>query len=117
MIKHFNEKRPHTEIKHKLFYDTFTAVLGISAKFSTNHSFVYVDLYAGAGMFADNTYESPLLAFKTMLDSESLLEKFHKVKCFFSEADKLRAQNLTKHIQDLKQTTKIKNLKVSIEPG
>lgn len=117
MIEHFNEKKIHTEIKHKLFYDTFTAILGIASAFSNNNSFAYIDLYAGAGMFSDQTYGSPLLALKSIVDSEPLLEKFHEVKCFFSEADELRVQTLTKHIQDLEKVVKIKNLKVNIEGG
>lgn len=38
--EHFlTNKKQHTEIKHKIFHDTFRSILGISAKFSKNNSF------------------------------------------------------------------------------
>lgn len=109
MIKskeHFiNEKKQHTEIKHKLFYDTFNAILGISAKFSEKNSFTYLDLYAGQGKFSDETFGSPMLALSTILDSQ-VTNSFHQIKCFFSEADTNSYSELEKNIKDLKSNKK-----------
>lgn len=104
MIKsneHFVDiKKQHTEIKHKLFYDTFNAILGISAKFSEKNSFTYLDLYAGQGKFSDETLGSPMLALKTILESD-VIDSFHQVKCFFSEADSSSYRKLEENIKDL----------------
>jgi|GEM_PF-3274378 len=94
-------RKQHTEIKHKLFYDTFNAVLGISAKFSDKNSFTYLDLYAGQGKFSDESFGSPMLALNTILDS-NVLDSFHEIKCFFSEVDKKSYFELEKNILDLK---------------
>jgi three-Cys-motif partner protein len=102
--EHFiSDKKVHTEIKHKLFYDTFNAILGISAKFSENNSFTYIDLYAGQGKFNDESFGSPMLALNTILES-SVIDSFHQVKCFFSEIDEESYSELEKNILDLKNS-------------
>lgn len=121
MIKseeHFtNEKKIHTEIKHKLFHDTFSAVLGISAKFSEKNSFIYLDLYAGQGKFTDETFGSPMLALDTILESK-VKSSFHQIKCFFSEADIDSYLELEKNIKKLKSNKRdTSNLVTSVKCG
>lgn len=100
--EHFLEdKKQHTEIKHKLFHDTFSAILGIAARFSETNSFSYLDLYAGQGKFSDESFGSPVLALKTILESDDI-NSFHQVKCFFSESDEKSHEVLEKNINDLK---------------
>lgn len=115
---HFtNEKRQHTEIKHKLFYDTFNAILGISAKFSRKNSFTYLDLYAGQGKFNDDTLGSPMLALSTILDSQ-VTNSFHQIKCFFSEANSTSYSELEKNIENLKTNNKSSsNIVTTIKSG
>ena len=117
MNAHFKERKQHTEIKHKLFYDTFVSILGISAKFSKNNSFTYIDLYAGKGKFSDENVGSPLLAFNAILDSKHILSAFHKVKCFFSEENKDNAEELYLHTKQLSESGNTSNVKVFIREG
>jgi len=105
--EHFlTNKKQHTEIKHKIFHDTFRSILGISAKFSKNNSFTYIDLYAGQGKFNDATFGSPMLALNTILESE-VINSFHQLKCFFSEIDKTSYSELEKNISYLKSSKKL----------
>lgn len=114
---HFEEKRQHTEIKHKLFYDTFSSILGISAKFSNNNSFTYIDLYAGKGKFSDESFGSPLLAFNAILDSKHILSSFHEVKCFFSEENEESSDELYLNTKQMSESVDISNVKVFIRQG
>lgn len=114
---HFEEKKQHTAIKHKLFYDTFSSILGISAKFSNKNSFAYIDLYAGKGKFSDESFGSPLLAFNTILDSKHILSSFHEVKCFFSEENQESSDELYGHIKQLSESANTSNVKVFIRQG
>ncbi|RXJ84082.1 three-Cys-motif partner protein TcmP [Arcobacter cloacae] len=105
--EHFlTNKKQHTEIKHKIFHDTFKSILGISAKFSQNNSFTYLDLYAGQGKFSDDSFGSPMLALNTILESE-VINSFHQLKCFFSEIDKASYSELEKNISHLKLNKKL----------
>lgn len=115
-INHFENKKPHTKIKHKIFCDTFKAILGISAKFSQNNSFSYVDLYAGAGKFDDDTIGSPLLAFETILNCESL-QNFHEVKCYFSEKDENSVKILQENIKQSSENCNVHNVFAHIKHG
>lgn len=115
-FNHFGNKKPHTEIKHKIFCDTFKAILGISAKFSQNNSFSYVDLYAGAGKFDDDTIGSPLLAFETILNCESL-QSFHEVKCYFSEKDENSVKTLQENIKQSSEKCNVHNVFAHIKHG
>lgn len=104
--EHFlTNRKQHTEIKHKIFHDTFRSILGISAKFSKNNSFTYLDLYAGQGKFSDDSFGSPMLALNTILESE-VINSFHQLKCFFSEIDKTSYSELEKNISYLKSSKK-----------
>ena len=75
---HFENKKNHTEIKHKIFNDTLKAILAISDVFSKyNESFIYIDLYAGEGKFSDNTFGSPLLALDTFYSAKNISLNFN----------------------------------------
>jgi len=112
---HFVDKKEHTGIKHKLFYDTFNAVLGISAKFSKNNNFVYIDLYAGQGKFDDNSLGSPMLALNTIIESDfKITSEFHEIKCFFSEKDEHNYNILEEGISAQLKSKKVANLKTHI---
>lgn len=63
--KHFNNsKKKHTKIKHYLFKNILTKSISIANNLSNNKpsSFVFIDLFSGAGIFEDNTYGSPMIA-------------------------------------------------------
>lgn len=113
---HFENKKIHTKIKHKIFIDTFSAILGISSNFSKNNSFTYVDLYAGQGKFSDDSIGSPLLALETISRSK-YIHSFHQVKCYFSEKDKLNANFLYEHTKELSKNYSNNKISITIEEG
>ena len=77
--KHFNSnKKEHTEIKHYLFGNILTKSISIANNLSKNKnsSFVYIDLFSGAGIFEDNTYGSPLIAANALYTLEQTEYKY-----------------------------------------
>lgn len=113
---HFENRKPHTEIKHKLFTDTFGASLGIAAKYSKSNSFTYVDLYAGQGKFGDDSIGSPLIAFNEIITFKEL-SSFHQVKCYFSEKEEKNINALYKQIKLLSEKHNSRNVFAHIHPG
>ena len=60
---------------------------------------------------------SPLLALKTILRARSILSSFHKINCFFSEADPINADELYTHTNQLIKSANIANLEIFIRQG
>lgn len=60
----FKYKKAHSYIKHILFKETLNTSIGIANSNSMDwiNSFIYVDLFAGEGLYDDNKEGSPLIA-------------------------------------------------------
>ena len=114
--EHFEQKRPHTAIKHKLFSDTFNAVLSIASKYSDKNNFIYADLYAGMGKFSDEELGSPLLAFNTIINSDCAAS-FHQITCFFTEQDETHVQSLYENLSTSAKQAKSLNVKARVGQG
>lgn len=102
--KHFKEEKLHTKIKHKLFKATLDTSMGIANGINhskkENKSYIYIDLYAGAGKFKDEHKGSPLLAINSF-------EKYKdRTKRSFSNIQMLVAENNEKNIEELSQNIK-----------
>lgn len=120
--EHFDsEKKPHTEIKHKIFYKTLESSLSI-ANIIPNRSvyqkkkYTYIDLYAGAGSFEDESKGSPLIAFdiieKHLTNEDSSFDEVWLV------ATEENTDNAKKLEQSLKEKAgSINNEKVKIAVG
>lgn len=112
---HFENKKNHTEIKHKIFNDTLKAILAISDVFSKyNESFIYIDLYAGEGKFSDNTFGSPLLALDTFYSAKNISLNFKSIKCIFVEKNNSRVEELKKNIKDKVNYSILNNLELNV---
>ena len=90
---HFKERRPHTIIKHRLFHSTLKNSLGIAS--ARSECYVYLDLFAGDGLYEDGSEGSPIIALKEFsyyLKGDS--RRLQRVFCAFCEKfglDKLKA--------------------------
>lgn len=99
--KHFNSnKKEHTGIKHYLFENILTKSISIANNLSKNKisSFVYIDLFAGAGTFGDNSYGSPMIAANTL----NTLEKSNNN--YFENIQIIAIDKEQSNIDKLKQT-------------
>lgn len=95
---HFDEpKKPHTQIKHLLLKNILTTSISIANNFSGSYNndktYTYVDLFAGKGVFDDNSKGSPLIALE-IADNHinNVQNKFDKIKIIATEKD---AQNVS----------------------
>jgi three-Cys-motif partner protein len=70
----FKDKKAHSCIKHILFKETLNASIGIANNMGWINSFIYMDLFAGKGLYDDKKEGSPLIALdllKKHIDSEN----------------------------------------------
>lgn len=109
--KHFNSnKKEHTEIKHYLFGNILTKSISIANNLSKNKnsSFVYIDLFSGAGIFEDNTYGSPLIAAKIINKLEnSNINNFKNIKIVAIDKEQSNINKLTKKYYEIIDNNKI----------
>jgi three-Cys-motif partner protein len=113
--EHFENKRPHSEIKHKLLSETLKAAIGIANRHAPRYeafkNYVFIDLFAGQGIFEDGTEGSPVIALNTMINYlENTTKNFDKL-CIIpiekdSENQNKLVTNLTSIIQE-NQTNEI----------
>lgn len=88
-------KKLNTKIKHFLLTETLTTSIGIANNKcisykanskQTDNVYTYIDLFAGAGTFEDNSKGSPILAYDKLLEHyESDLNKFRRMQMAFTE--------------------------------
>lgn len=98
--KHFNNsKKEHTEIKHYLFENILTKSISIANNLAKKQpsSFVYIDLFAGAGTFGDNSYGSPLIA------SNALYTLEQSNTMYFNNIEIIAIDKEQSNIEKLKQ--------------
>lgn len=97
---YFDQKYNHSEIKHKIFQDTFLTVLNIAEKYSRRQEegFIYCDLYAGQGEFDDGKAGSPSLALETIERSCKELSNL-TVQCVFIEKDSETSDTLWENLE------------------
>jgi three-Cys-motif partner protein len=98
---------PHTKAKHQIleeYLKRWFPILG-----STAGRIVYLDGFAGPGIYSKGEEGSPVIALKTAVDHK-LTERFQKIVFWFIEKDQDRSKNLE---QILKQ--KFPNLPSNIQ--
>lgn len=120
--KHFQEEKPHTKIKHKLFkatLDTSIAIAnGINHSKKENKSYIYIDLYAGAGKFKDEQKGSPLIALDSFKKyNEEAKCSFSNIQMVVAEKNKKNIENLTKNINEEKRLLSLNSLSCSFCNG
>lgn len=111
--EHFNKEKPHTKIKHDLFKNVLDTSLsianGINFSKKENKSYVYIDLFAGAGKFDDNNQGSPLIALNSF-------EKYKdKNKRSFQNIEMIVAEKDENNINKLKQNIDSEKTKLAID--
>lgn len=113
--KHFNNsKKEHTEIKHYLFENILTKSISIANILSKKQasSFVYIDLFAGAGTFGDNSYGSPLIAAQIIDKLEnSSINNFKNIQIVAIDKEKSNIDKLKQKYEEI-----IKNNKIIFNP-
>lgn len=109
---HFARKKKHTQIKHAIFSETLKRSLFIAnmlaARRPTGASriYTYIDLFAGKGMFADDTEGSPLMArdiFEDHLTNTVVRNSFSEIRIIVTEKE---TDDLEKLVQLLEERTK-----------
>lgn len=91
----FKDKKSHSYIKHILFKETLNASIGIANRMDWINSFIYMDLFAGEGLYDDKKEGSPLIALdllKKHIDSES--NNFKTISLIAIEKDKNSSEKL-----------------------
>lgn len=113
--KHFStSKKEHTEIKHYLFEKILIKSISIANNLSRYKpsSFVYIDLFAGAGTFSDNSYGSPLIAAQIINKLEnSNINNFRNIQIVAIDKEKSNIDKLKQKYDEI-----IKNNKITFNP-
>lgn len=113
--EHFIEEKPHTKIKHKLFKATLETSMGIANGINhakkENKSYIYIDLYAGAGKFKDEHKGSPLLAINSFEKYKDRTKRsFSNIQMLVAEKNEKNIEELTKNINEEKQNLLLNDL-------
>ncbi len=116
--RHFAEKKPHTRIKHSIFTDTLKTSLSIANNLAIKDSrkqaaiYTYVDLFAGRGMFEDETEGSPLLAlnmFETHLTHEPSKNNFSTIQLITIEKSEDDLTALSSELNERLENSECRN--------
>ena len=84
---------PHTEAKHEILRRYLEAWLPIMSRYHAR--IVYLDGFAGPGVYLGGEYGSPVIAIETAV-KHVLQANFKEIVFFFIERDKRRAEMLEK---------------------
>lgn len=90
---------PHTRAKHDILRGYLSAWLPIMSKY--NDRLVYVDGFAGPGVYADGEPGSPIIAIETFLNHTQRRLITAELVYVFIEEDHDRVETLRERIQDL----------------
>lgn len=120
--EHFNSEKEHTKIKHALFksaLDTSLSIAnGINYSKKENNSYVYVDLFAGAGKFDDNNNGSPIIALNAFEKYKfSAQRTFSNIEMVVAEKDSQNIQKLASNIKIEKQNLNLEKFKCEFCSG
>lgn len=88
---------PHTKAKHEILENYLKAWFPILSKNSGR--LVYLDGFAGPGIYEGDEFGSPIIAMKTVIE-HSLRDRFKEIVFAFIEKDKIRAAKLKEVISD-----------------
>lgn len=88
---------PHTKAKHQILEEYLKAWFPILS--SSHGRVVYLDGFAGPGIYTGNEDGSPIIALRTALDHK-MAERFREIVFWFIEKDKNRAEMLLRVIQE-----------------
>lgn len=121
-IEHFDNEKPHTRIKHKLFkavLDTSMNIAnGINHTKKENNPYIYIDLFAGAGKFKDEQKGSPLIALNSFEKYKSKeLRTFSAIQMIVAEQDTKNIYELKKNINCEKQVLLLNDLSCKFFEG
>ena len=102
---------PHTKTKHDILSEYLKAWFPILS--STAEQIVFIDGFAGPGIYSKGEKGSPIIALETAIEHRSL-NNFKKITFLFIEKDKDRAEMLEKILKE--QFTKLPDkIKYNIE--
>jgi len=87
---------PHTEAKHQILEEYLKAWFPILSK--SHRRLLYLNGFAGPGVYKHGEYGSPIIAMKTAL-SHRLAERFGEIVFIFVEKDNRRASKLSEVIR------------------
>lgn len=107
------EKEPHTEAKHAILEEHLKGWFPVLSRF--HGRVVYLDGFAGPGLYSKGEEGSPTVAIKTA-NEHVLKRKFGEISFVFIEKDKERAKTLEEVIKD-RFPNLSKNLSYSILNG
>ncbi len=114
--QHFGkQKKYHTQIKHGILEKTLEASLSIANWLCKNNdSYIYMDLYAGMGIFGDGDTGSPLIALNLVnkfLQNNNV--KFKNINFIFIDKDHKNIKSLEHQVAIFK--SKNNHPKINIE--
>ena len=89
--------KPHTMAKHQILEEYLKRWLPILG--GTVPRLVYLDGFAGPGVYTDGELGSPVIALKTAKE-HSLAHRFREIVFWFMEDDPERAETLKKNLQE-----------------
>jgi three-Cys-motif partner protein len=104
---------PHTKAKHLIlekYLNAWFPILG-----NTNKRVIYIDGFAGPGIYTNGEPGSPVIALRAALSS--LHSANTEIFFIFVEADELRAENLRNVIDEILKKSKPKNFNVKVIHG
>ena len=91
------ESKEHTKAKHKILGGYLSAWFPILAQ--TQRRIVYIDGFAGPGVYAGGEEGSPVVALRTALE-HPLRDRFNEIVFWFVEQDKKRHARLEEALQE-----------------
>lgn len=109
----FKDKKSHSYIKHMLFKETLNTSIGIANNMGWINSFIYMDLFAGKGLYDDKKEGSPLIALdllKKHIDSEN--NNFKTISLIAIEKNKESSKKLFELLK-----VKVNNYPIKILKG
>lgn len=89
--------RPHTKAKHEILKEYLKAWFPILTTY--NQRIIYIDGFAGPGIYSGGEEGSPLVAIRTAID-HTQKNRFNKIFFVFIEKDQKRAEILQKTVSD-----------------
>ncbi len=99
------EKQPHTEAKHEILRRYLGAWFGIMSQH--NSRIVYLDGFAGPGIYSDGSQGSPVLALQTLLDHRAFRPGTEYV-FIFNEYDSDRFAELGRQLAQIQRPSNVK---------
>ena len=103
----------HTKAKHRILRGYLDAWLPIMS--AENERLVYIDGFAGPGVYAGGEPGSPIIALRSFLDHKSRQKITAELVYFFIEENEFRVEQLRREVAKLGPLPR--NVRVEIQPG